>query len=45
MPKKGTKKVRGHTRSKTLFDLGDGYKIKDPLSTTYVRTHFRKKRK
>jgi len=45
MPRKGTKKVRGHTRSKTLMDLGGGYKIKDPFTTTHVKTHYRKKRK
>jgi len=44
MPKKGTKKVRGHARSKTLVDFGD-FKVKDPLSTTYVKQHYRKKRK
>ena len=44
MPKKGTKKVRGHTRSKTLVDFGD-FKVKDVLSTTHVREHYRKKPK
>ncbi|MFH1101653.1 MAG: hypothetical protein V1726_06435 [Methanobacteriota archaeon] len=45
MPKKGTKRVRGHSRSKTLIDFGGGFKVKDVTSTTYVRPHFRKKRK
>ena len=44
MPKKGTKKVKGHIRHKTLVDFGD-FKIRDPLSATYVKPHFRKKRK
>jgi len=44
MPKKGTKKVRGHTRSRTLVDFGN-IKVKDPLSTKYVNPYFRKKRR
>ena len=43
MPRKGTKKVRGHTRRPTLFTVG-GLKFKDPLKTTHVKTHYRKKR-
>jgi hypothetical protein len=44
MPKKGTKKVRGHIRQKTMMKIGD-IEVKDPFSTTYVKTHFRKKSK
>lgn len=41
MPKKGTKKVKGYTRSKTLVDLGD-IKVKDILTTTHVKSYYRK---
>lgn len=44
MPKKGTKKVRGHIRQRTMFKVGD-IEVKDPFSATRVRTHFRKKPK
>lgn len=44
MPKKGTKKVRGHIRQRTMFKFGD-MEVKDPFSTTHVRTHYRKKSK
>lgn len=44
MPRKGTKKVRGYDRSRTLVDFGD-FKMKNPLTRTHVKTHFRKKRK
>ena len=44
MPKKGTKKVKGHIRQKTIGKIGD-IEIKDPFSTTYVKTHYRKKPK
>jgi len=44
MPRKGTKKVRGYMRRRTLVDFGS-FKVKDPLSTSYVKNHFRKKRK
>jgi hypothetical protein len=45
MPAKGTKKVRSHTRQKSMFKFGD-VDIKDPFSKpTRVRTHFRKKPK
>ena len=44
MPRKGTKKVRGHSRSRTLVDFGD-FKVKDLTKTSHVKTHYRKKRK
>ena len=44
MPKKGTKKVKGYTRSRTLADFGD-FKVKDPLSRTRVGDYYRKKPK
>jgi len=42
MPAKGTKRVRGHVRQKTMFKIGN-IDVKDPLSTTYVKQHYRKK--
>ena len=45
MPKKGTKKVKAHTRHSNLLKFG-GVKIKDPFSkTTRVKEHYRKKPK
>ena len=45
MPKKGTKKVRGHTRQRNLIKIGN-VAVKDPFSKpTKVGTHFRKKPK
>jgi hypothetical protein len=44
MPAKGTKKVRGHIRRRTLIKIGD-IEVKDPFSATYVKSHFRKKPK
>ena len=42
MPRKGTKKVREHTRKKTVVSFGS-YKFKDPLRTTHVKTRYPKK--
>ncbi len=44
MPRKGTKKVKGHTRKSYLInDSFTGLKIEDPFGKrTQVRTHFRK---
>jgi len=44
MPAKGTKKVRGYVRRKTLLKIGD-IEVKDPFSTKYVKPYFRKKPK
>ena len=45
--KKGTKKVRGHTRKSYLFkDSFSGFKVEDPFAKrTQVRSHFRAKPK
>jgi len=44
MPKKGTKKVKGYTRSRTIMNFGN-VKVKDPFSTKKVNTYYRKKRR
>ena len=44
MPKKGTKKVREHTRRDTLVDVGD-IKVKDITNSTKVKEHYRSKPK
>ena len=45
MPAKGTKKVRGHTRRKTLFKVGS-IEFKDyTRPPTHVKSHYRKKPK
>ncbi|MBN2065868.1 MAG: hypothetical protein JW771_03560 [Candidatus Thermoplasmatota archaeon] len=41
MPAKGTKKVKGHIRQKTMFKFGN-VEVKDPFSTNQVKKHFRK---
>jgi hypothetical protein len=47
MPRKGTKKVRDHTRRKLIVDDPIlGVEIEDPFAKrTRVKTHFRKKPK
>ena len=47
MPRKGTKKVRGHVRKKYLIkDSFTGFKIEDPFAKrTRVKTHYRQKPK
>ena len=42
---KKSKKINGYTRSKTVMDLREGYKIKDPAKIIHVKPHYRKKRK
>ncbi len=44
MPRKGTKKIKAHTRSPTLFTAG-GLKFKDPTRTITVKEHYRGKKK
>jgi len=44
MPKKGTKKVKGHIRQSTMFKMGD-IEVKDPFSTQHVGPYYRKKTK
>ena len=44
MPIKVTKKVKSHTRRRTLMDFRN-FKVQDPIGTTYVKSHFRKKRR
>ena len=47
MPRKGTKKVRGHTRKSYLInDPFTGLKIEDPFAErTRVKPHYRSKPK
>ena len=47
MPKKGTKKVKGHVRKKYLInDSFTGLKIEDPFAPrTKIKSHYRGPRK
>jgi hypothetical protein len=45
MPGKETKKIKGHTRSKSSMDLREGFKVKTPRGVTHVKPYYRKKQK